>query len=215
MTKIKVCGMRDTANIQSLLTIQPDYIGFIFYEKSPRYAGEILDEELLKSFPKTVKRVGVFVNAHPDFVLRNVKKYALDLVQLHGDETPDVCRGLRNRGLSIIKAFQIDSEFNFSRLNNYKQPCDYFLFDTKSETFGGTGQAFDWELLKNYDNEKPFFLSGGISSAHADLVADLKGMNLHAIDLNSRFETSPGVKDVSKIKNFVSELKQLMQLSVS
>lgn len=196
MTKLKVCGMRNKENIQSLLDVQPDYMGFIFYEKSPRFVGEELDAELLKSLPRNVKKVGVFVNAHPDFILRNVKKYSLDLVQLHGNETPEVCRGLRSRGLTIIKAFSIGKDFNFARVNNYKSYCDYFLFDTKGDSYGGTGQAFNWEILKNYDNEKPFFLSGGISPVHVEMIAELKGLNIHAVDINSMFEEAPGLKNI-------------------
>ncbi len=203
--------MRESTNIELVLALQPDYMGFIFYEKSPRYVGETLDADLLKSFPKTTKKVGVFVNAHPDLILRNVKKYGLDLVQLHGTETPDVCRNLRNRGISIIKAFSIDEAFNFSRLNNYKLFCDYFLFDTKTETFGGSGKRFDWSLLKNYDNDKPFLLSGGIGPEHAEVISEMKGMNLHGVDLNSRFEMAPGLKDAERLKHFMQELKKPLQ----
>jgi phosphoribosylanthranilate isomerase len=212
MTKLKICGMRNSANIESLLTVQPDYMGFIFYEKSPRYAGEELDADLLKTFPKNVKKVGVFVNAHPDYILKNVKKYSLDLVQLHGSETPEICRGLRSRGLTIIKAFSIGEGFNFSRINNYKHFCDYFLFDTKGQTYGGTGQAFDWDVLKNYDNEKPFFLSGGISPVHVEMISELKGLNIHAIDINSHFEIAPGLKNVEKVKIFAGQLRQALQI---
>ncbi len=212
MTKLKVCGMRNKENIQSLLEVQPDYVGFIFYEKSPRFVGEELDADFLLSFPKSIKKVGVFVNAHPDFIFKNVKKYNLELVQLHGTETPEVCRGLRSRGLSIIKAFAIDNNFNFARLNNYKSFCDYFLFDTKSESYGGTGQAFNWDILKNYDNEKPFFLSGGISPVHVEMITEMKGMNMHAVDINSLFENEPGSKDVEKIKVFAKQLRQAFQV---
>jgi phosphoribosylanthranilate isomerase len=212
MTKLKVCGMRNKENIQSLLEIQPEYMGFIFYEKSPRFVGEELDADLLNSFPRSVKKVGVFVNAHPDFILKNVKKYGLDMVQLHGNETPEVCRGMRSRGLTIIKAFSIDQTFNFARLNNYKSFCDYFLFDTKGESYGGTGQAFNWEILKNYDNEKPFLLSGGISPVHVEMITELKEMNLHAIDINSLFEKEPGLKDIEKIKSFTRQLRHAFQV---
>jgi phosphoribosylanthranilate isomerase len=212
MTKLKVCGMRTKENIQSLLEVQPDYVGFIFYEKSPRFVGEELDAGLLHSFPRSIKKVGVFVNAHPDFILKNVKKYGLDMVQLHGNETPEFCKGLRSRGLSIIKAFSIDKEFNFARLNNYKNFCDYFLFDTKGESYGGTGKAFDWEMLKSYDNEKPFFLSGGISPDHTGMISELKAMNIHSVDINSLFEKEPGLKDVEMVKTFAKQLRQAIEM---
>lgn len=209
--KIKVCGMRESANIELVAALQPDYLGFIFYEKSPRYVGEELDAEQLKAFPRQIRKVGVFVNAHPDFILRMVRKYSLDLVQLHGTEAPEVCRNLRGRGISIIKAFSIDEGFNFSRLNNYKPFCDYFLFDTKGEGFGGNGTTFNWELLQKYDNDKPFFLSGGISPEHAPALHELRGLNIHAFDINSRFETKPGLKDVQKLKNFIQQIRKPLQ----
>lgn len=204
--------MRNKENIQSLLEIQPEYMGFIFYEKSPRFVGEELNADLLNSFPRSIKKVGVFVNAHPDFILRNVKKYGLEMVQLHGNETPEVCRGMRSRGLTIIKAFSIDQTFNFARLNNYKSFCDYFLFDTKGESYGGTGKAFNWEILKDYDNEKPFFLSGGIGPVHVEMITELKRMNLHAVDINSLFEKEPGLKDIEKVKSFARQLRQAFQV---
>jgi len=209
MLKIKVCGMRDSANIQAVLAGEPDLMGFIFYEKSPRNVGEELDAELLKSFPRTVQKVGVFVNAHPDLILRNVKKYNLDMVQLHGDEMPDVCRNVRNRGITVVKAFRMDGSFNFARLNNYKPHCDYFLFDTKGDAYGGNGVPFDWGLLRKYDNEKPYFLSGGISIENLDALVALKnqGLNIYGVDINSKFEISPGLKDASQVTAFMSTLR--------
>ena len=213
MTKIKVCGMRSRANIREILALEPDFMGFIFHEKSPRHVGEELDEELLKSFPNTTKKVGVFVNAHPDLILRNVKKYGFDLVQLHGDELPDVCRNIRNRGVSVIKAFAMDNQFNFSRLNNYKPHCDYFLFDTKGAAYGGNGTAFDWKILNNYDGEKPFFLSGGVGLDNLEdtILLAKQGLNLYGVDINSRVETEPGVKDALKVQEFMRKLKPVLQ----
>ncbi|MDJ1483212.1 phosphoribosylanthranilate isomerase [Cytophagaceae bacterium DM2B3-1] len=208
MLKIKVCGMRDSANIQSVLALDPDFMGFIFFEKSPRNVGEELDAELLKSFPKTTKKVGVFVNAHPDLILKNVKKYNLDIVQLHGEELPDVGKNIRNRGITVIKAFNLDENFNFARLNNYKPHCDYFLFDAKGAAQGGNGITFDWNLLQRYDNEKPFFLSGGLNIESLDAIVALKnkGLNLYGVDINSQFEVSPGIKNVEKVKEFIDKL---------
>lgn len=217
MLKIKVCGMRDSANIQLVAASEPDLLGFIFFEKSPRNVGEELDAELLKSFPRTIKKVGVFVNAHPDLILKNVKKYNLDMVQLHGDELPDVCRNVRNRGISVIKAFRVDENFNFSRLNNYKPHCDYFLFDTKGEAFGGNGLPFDWSLLQRYDNEKPFFLSGGLNLESLDAIVALKnqGLNLYGVDINSQFETSPGIKDVGKVQLFIQKVRAAFKETIA
>jgi phosphoribosylanthranilate isomerase len=203
--------MRESTNIQLVSALQPDYMGFIFYEKSPRFVGEELSPEQLQAFARHIRKVGVFVNAHPDFILRTIRKYHLDMVQLHGTETPDVCRNLRSRGISIIKAFSIDETFIFSRLNNYKQFCDYFLFDTKGASFGGNGTTFNWNLLRKYDNEKPFFLSGGIGPEHLEMMGELRGFNIHAFDVNSRFEITPGLKDVEKLKHFIQEIRKPLQ----
>ncbi len=204
MMKIKVCGMRDTANLAELLELKPDFIGFIFYDKSPRFVGEALDEEFVKNIPKPIKKVGVFVNANPDFILRNVKKYDLQFVQLHGHETPDFCRTLKMRGANIIKAFSVDENFNFATLNNYKPHCDFFLFDAKGTQPGGNGITFNWDVLKRYDNDKPFFLSGGLSLENIEDVSKLENA-IFGLDVNSKFETEPAIKDIEK-------LKQLMEM---
>lgn len=206
MVKLKVCGMREAVNIRQLLELDPQYMGFIFYEKSPRYVGEQLDVTLLLSIPKTTKKVGVFVNANFDFILKNVRKYGLDFVQLHGTETPEFCRNLKSKGINIIKAFAVDSSFNFMQLNNFKPYCDYFLFDTKGDNYGGNGQIFDWSLLLRYDNEKPFFLSGGIEVTSVEKLSEYNDLNIHAVDVNSKFEIEPGLKDIKQLKILKSRL---------
>ncbi|WP_234736279.1 phosphoribosylanthranilate isomerase [Tellurirhabdus bombi] len=205
--KVKVCGMRDSGNIQALISVAPDFIGFIFYDKSPRFVGEDLDENLLKAIPQRIKKVGVFVNTSPDFILRTMKKYNLQYAQLHGTETPDVCRNLRNRGVSIIKAFSVDDSFNFSMVNNYKPSCDFFLFDAKGESYGGNGTAFDWKILNRYDNDKPFFISGGIGLNNIDELENLKHLKVYGVDLNSKVELEPGVKDIEQIRAIIQKFK--------
>ncbi len=208
--RIKVCGMKEEENLQDLLELQPDYVGFIFYENSPRFMGETLDAEVIKNVPKDTKKVGVFVNASINQIVQVVKTYGLDFVQLHGDEMPDFCRSLQFKGINIIKAFRVDETFNFTQLNNYKPVCDYFLFDTKAAAYGGTGTAFDWSLLERYDNEKPFFLSGGIRLEDAETILDLKektGLRIHAVDINSKFETQPGLKNIEAVREFIQRLK--------
>lgn len=206
--RLKICGMRDAENIREVLALQPDYMGFIFYHKSSRFVGTELDEDLLKSFPKSTKKVGVFVNASQAYILDTVKKYSLDYVQLHGEELPDFCKNLKFKGVNIIKAFSVDSTFNFAKLHNYRPHCDFFLFDTKvGEQVGGTGQAFDWSLLSRYDNEKPFFLAGGVGLANAAQTLDLKQLRIHAIDVNSKFELEPGLKDIDKLSELIKILK--------
>ena len=206
--KVKVCGMRERANIEELIALRPSFIGFIFYEKSPRYVGEVLDEEFVKSIPRGINKVGVFVNASPDYILSVVRQYDLQYVQLHGSELPDFCRSIRQKGVNIIKAFLVDDHFNFAMLNNYKPYCDFFLFDTPGKHPGGNGASFNWQLLKRYDNEKPFFLSGGVSLDNIDEIMELsKSQRIYGVDINSKFETEPGVKDISQVKAFIQKLR--------
>lgn len=204
--RIKVCGMKDSENLLRLVELQPDYVGFIFHELSPRFAGDSLDPEAVRNLPRGVKKVGVFVNASIDQIVRTAKRYGLDYAQLHGDETPDFCRNLQFKGINIIKAFSIDADFNFTKLNNFKPHCDFFLFDAKGLNRGGNGRTFDWNLLRRYDNEKPFFLAGGIDLENAEQAAELTGLKLHALDVNSRFETAPGVKDLEKVRQLMEKV---------
>jgi phosphoribosylanthranilate isomerase len=199
--------MRDPENLNQVLELQPDYVGFIFYEASPRFVGESLDAEVIRGIPRWTKKVGVFVNASIDQIVKTVKRYGLDYAQLHGDETPDFCRNLQFKGVNIIKAFSVDANFNFTKLNNFKPHCDFFLFDTKGNQRGGTGETFDWTLLRRYDNEKPFFLAGGINLQNVDQLEELSGLRLHAIDVNSRFETAPGLKNPEKLRQLIEKVR--------
>lgn len=206
--KLKVCGMRESSNIQELIPLKPDFIGFIFYDKSPRYVGEGLDEELINSIPSSIKKVGVFVNSSPDYIMSMARQYDLQYVQLHGNELPDICRVLRQKGLNIIKAFSVDNAFNFAMLNNYKPFCDLFLFDTKGAKPGGNGVPFDWNILRRYDQEKPFLLSGGISLENIDQLIELtKSIRVYGIDINSCFELEPGLKDLAQIQKLIGKLR--------
>jgi phosphoribosylanthranilate isomerase len=206
--KLKVCGMRDSSNIQALVTLKPDFIGFIFYDKSPRFVGEKLDEREIKQIPASIKKVGVFVNASPDYIVNTAKQYDLQYVQLHGNELPDFCRILRQKGLNVIKAFSVNDSFNFAMLNNYKPFCDLFLFDTKGTQPGGNGVAFDWNILQKYDQQVPFLLSGGISLQNIDELMDLTvTIPVYGIDINSQFEIEPGLKDVSLIQKLVERIR--------
>ena len=195
--------MRNPQNITDIAALNPDYLGFIFYEKSKRYVGEDFDEAATYHLPKGIKKIGVFVNASMEYVLSKVEKYRLDLVQLHGEETPEFCRDLQMKNIKIIKVFSIGQTFNFARLEPYKPYCDYFLFDTKGKEKGGNGFTFNWDVLKDYDNEKPFFLSGGLNLENIGKVKELGDLNILAIDVNSGFETEPGLKDVESIKRLM------------
>lgn len=206
--KVKVCGMRDKANIRELVDLRPSFIGFIFYEKSPRYVGDALDDETIRAIPRGINKVGVFVNASPDYILSVVKQYDLQYVQLHGSELPDFCRSIRQKGVNIIKAFLVDEHFNFAMLNNYKPHCDFFLFDTPGKNPGGNGTAFDWSILAKYDNEKPFFLSGGIGIDNIDEVLLLnKTLPIYGVDINSKFEISPGLKNIGQVRAFIQKIR--------
>ncbi len=206
--KLKVCGMRESANIQELVALKPDFIGFIFYDKSPRYVGDILDAAVVRQIPSQIKKVGVFVNSNPDVIMGMVKQFDLQYVQLHGNELPDLCRILRHKGVNVIKAFSIDSTFNFATLNNYKPFCDLFLFDTKGAEAGGNGIPFDWTILKKYDQDKPFLLSGGISLENIQDVIELSStMPIYGIDVNSCFESAPGLKDLDQIQKLIASIR--------
>lgn len=204
--------MKNPQNIADIAALNPDYLGFIFYEKSKRYVGEDFDEATTYHLSteksgqaKGIKKIGVFVNASLEYVSSKVEKYDLDLVQLHGEESVDFCIDIQkmNPNVKIIKVFSIGQIFDFQQLEPYKPYCDYFLFDTKGKEEGGNGFAFNWEVLKDYDNEKPFFLSGGLSLENVDKVKELGDLNIVAIDVNSGFEVEPGLKDVEKVKRLI------------
>lgn len=202
---LKICGMREPDNILAVGELQPEFMGFIFYPQSPRFVTD--NFSLPIGLPSSVKKVGVFVNEEYEKILNMVTKYALDFVQLHGNEPEAFCSRLKEGGVSVIKAFSIDQHFTFKAMDSYKKVVDYFLFDAKGKFYGGNASTFDWNLLKQYDQEVPFFLSGGISPENIQEIAMLSGMNLYAVDINSGVEESPGVKDVKKIKEFLINLK--------
>ena len=193
--------MRDTSNIQDLLELDLDYMGFIFFEKSARNAEGIVSEDILQAFPSTTKKVGVFVNASKEFILAQHAKYNFQALQLHGSESPEFCASFPD--LEIIKAFGVDDGFDFKKLEPYKDLVDYFLFDTKTPLHGGSGLVFNWQKLKEYDQSKPFFLSGGLSADNIKEVLQYQDMNIHAVDVNSKFELEPGLKNIKLLKDSV------------
>lgn len=208
MIKVKVCGMRDRMNVRAVIAAGPDYLGFIFYPGSKRYVGDHPAKNLFQGIPVKIKKVGVFVNEVPENILERAKQFNLSFIQLHSSESPDLCRTIGSSGLKVIKAFGIGSDFDFEKLISYAPVCDYFLFDTQTERFGGTGLRFNWDLLDRYKLDVPFFLSGGISSEDAGIIRLLNHPLLHAADINSKFEISPGVKDPDKVKSFIQEIKR-------
>ncbi len=201
--------MRNQLNVEQLCCLPISYIGFIFYSKSPRFVGDDFAPSITQSIPPSIKKVGVFVNASHAYIEEKINKYELNCVQLHGCESPDFCAYFKKKNITTIKAFGIDEDFDFATLDSYDSSCDYFLFDTKSSAHGGTGQKFDWEILKKYNNTKPIFLSGGITIDDASTVKGLTWLNIQAIDINSKFERAPALKDIEQIKDFITRVNAL------
>jgi len=201
--KIKVCGMKDPENMRALAELPIDMMGMVFYEKSPRCVDE-RDAGKINALSMTIPKVGVFVDATKGTIVNKVKRFRLQLVQLHGHESPEFCKELRKSGIKIIKAFQIKMSEDLNVCLPYEDCCDYFLFDTPTSKYGGSGNKFDWEILSAYSGTTPFILSGGISPEDAEIVKHLDFPQLFAIDLNSRFEVAPGIKDIESIRRFLS-----------
>lgn len=206
--KLKVCGMKYEDNIRAIAELQPDYLGFIFYEKSKRnFVGTI------PQLPKGIKKTGVFVNSSVDEVADKIQIHGLTAVQLHGDESMDYIAQLKTKikDVEIIKVFGIKDAFDFSILDAYAALVDYFLFDTKGRERGGNGVKFDWSMLKKYHLEKPFLLSGGISPDDIEAIKEItqSGLPVYGVDINSKFEIEPGLKNTEAVKGFKTNLKDL------
>lgn len=221
--RIKICGMKyNTAEVAQL---QPDYLGFIFYEKSPRN----YDLNEIPSLTLGIKKVGVFVNADLDFVLEKINQFNFDGIQLHGNESPEYCEELKSRcqiehvtlslpkrnrdpklkTIELWKVFSIKDTFDFSILEDYEAVVDKFLFDTKGKEKGGNGYTFDWSVLKKYNSQKPFILSGGIGLEELAAVQELQatGLPLYAIDVNSKFEDKPGLKNIKELNKLMGSFE--------
>ncbi len=200
--------MKQSQNIQEVLNSGLDYMGFIHYPKSKRFVGEsFVVPELIQSNAK-VKSVAVMVNQPLEDLLVGEKFKQYDLLQLHGDESPEYCYKLKGAGYKIIKAFGINSSFDFEVLNEYESVIDYFLFDTKSDQYGGTGMQFSWSVLENYRLDKPYFLSGGISPDNITQIEQIK-VQPYCIDINSKFEIEPGLKDSKLVSEAIDQIKTL------
>ena len=204
--RLKVCGMRELENISALSELDPNYIGFIFWSESSRFVDKktpLLDKKIIKT--------GVFVDATFDYILAKIKDHQLDAVQLHGHESFSYCKVIKDYGLKVIKSFSIKNTFDFNTLEDYENSCDYYLFDTKGKLPGGNGFTFDWKILNEYPSQKPFFLSGGIGVDNLNEIKKLVKTKLpiHAIDVNSKFETAPGNKNIELLKKFKKEIDEL------
>ena len=207
--KLKICGLTEEQNIYNIIqAVKADYLGFIFYEHSSRFVKNQLTPETVKSLPDDLNKTGVFVNSSLADVLNVAEKYGLDTLQLHGDESPAFCANCKSRNYTIIKVFGVGETLNISLMNKYSEVCDYFLFDTAGRHKGGNGEKFDWKLLNDYNLDKPYFLSGGIAPEDVETIRSITAPGFCGIDINSRFEIKPGIKDVKKIEEFSNQLKK-------
>lgn len=203
--KIKVCGLKHEANYAAVTDLKPDYVGLIFYERSPRCMKNSLRPSMLSN--SNIKKTGVFVNSSPEEIKSMISEYNLDAIQLHGNESPAFCLQFKDR-IQVIKAFSIDAGFNFQQTAEYEHACDQFLFDTKGNLPGGNGNSFDWHKLREYDQYVPFFLSGGIGPDNITKALEVKNVYLYGFDINSLVESEPGVKDINKVKQVIQIIRK-------
>ena len=204
--KIKVCGLKDPENIKAITALGPDYMGFIFYGPSPRFVND-LPAELLNNIPASIYKTGVFVNEGVENINQQIDKYNFNTIQLHGDESPEFCNSLRNK-VTVLKAFGLHEDFDFALLNGYSDSVDFFLFDAKTAIHGGSGKTFDWSVLDNYQMDIPFFLSGGISLDNIEEIKNIDHPQFYGVDLNSKFETAPGIKNIEQLEKAFDIIKQ-------
>ncbi|EAS18706.1 putative N-(5'-phosphoribosyl)anthranilate isomerase, PRAI [Flavobacteria bacterium BBFL7] len=210
---IKVCGMRDIENINQLQELDIDFMGIIRYSKSKRYVDDLQKEKVAQ---QTMNKgtVGVYVNETLENILQDFIPLQLDVIQLHGNEDPAFAKALLEIDIKIFKAFQVTEEFNFDSLKEWEALATqyvgklFFLFDTATPNYGGSGKKFNWSILDSYKGEVPFLLSGGISDKDVDAIKELKHKMFLGVDLNSKFETEPGVKDIEMIKTFIEKLRK-------
>lgn len=193
--------MKYPDNIEQLNELPVDFMGMIFYDKSPRFVDNYINES---SFNK--QKVGVFVNADMDSILEKIKKYELNFVQLHGNESPEFCKEL-SKTMLVIKAFSVANISDLEKTKEYEGIADYFLFDTKTPDYGGSGKKFDWDILNHYNGDTPFFLSGGISLEDGGNIKAINHPKLYAVDLNSKFENEPGLKNIELLEQFIKTLR--------
>tara|TARA_B100001093_G_scaffold519368_1_gene608073 strand:- start:23028 stop:23648 length:621 start_codon:yes stop_codon:yes gene_type:complete len=202
--KLKVCGMKLENNISEISKLNPDFMGFIFWPKSKRF----FNEKSIRISDK-INKVGVFVNQDYDFIIDKINNFELDFVQLHGEEDYQFCKKIKTQ-CKLIKVFNIGADFDFEILNSFESVCDYFLFDTKGDSYGGNGIKFDWKLLKKYPSKKPFLLSGGIDLKDFTEILEIKELKipLVGIDINSKFEYEPGLKNIKKVEELLKKMKK-------
>jgi len=212
MLLIKVCGMKNRENIEALIKLKPDFIGYIFYPKSPRYVEPEIAHSLIERIPSDIKKVGVFVNSTTEEIIEKVISLRLDFAQLSGHESVAFVKKLNHANIPIIKAVHVDSEEDLNKSLEFSPYISKFLFDTKTDTYGGSGLKFDWNLLHAYKGETPFFLSGGIGPGETDDLLNFKHPFLDGVDINSKFETEPGLKNIELIHSFLQTIRGTHEL---
>jgi len=205
--KLKICGMRDPDNIRDVVALKPDFMGFILHSGSPRFVSSLSAGMIAGLREQGLVPVAVFVNEPIELMLHDVEIYGFTVVQLHGTELPETCSLLKDRGLTVIKALPVADPVDFKKAMVYENCCHYFLFDTKTSLFGGSGLSYDWNILQYYAGETPFFLSGGIGPDDAARLLSFTHPRLAGIDVNSRFESAPGFKQVDQLQAFIKALR--------
>ena len=205
--KIKICGLRDKENIKAVAALSPDYIGFIFYGLTPRFVGDFPIVNL-EGITSTIIKTAVFVNETAENIDALIDKYNFNAIQLHGNEGPELCALFKGR-VTVIKAFGLNEDFDFEQLYAYADHVDFFLLDTKTNIHGGSGLSFDWGILDKYELDIPFFLSGGLSLENLDEIKNITHPQFYGVDLNSRFETEPAMKDIKKLEKAFALIKQI------
>ncbi len=205
--KVKVCGMRDAENIKAVEALKPDFMGFIFYPRSPRCC-EGINLDVIASLPEEVEPVMVSVDMSEAEVTALARRYGFRTLQLHGHESPEMCFSLRSQGFKVIKAMGMRSAGSLENLREFTGAVDLFLLDTLTPSKGGSGKKFDWSIIEQYDLDEPFMLSGGIGPDDAEAILALDHPKFEGIDLNSRFETAPGVKDAELLRSFLSKIRK-------
>lgn len=203
---VKVCGMRDPSNVGAVAALRPDLMGFIFYDRSPRCARD-MSPEVVRSLPEEVTPVGLFVNASQDEILDICHRFGFATVQLHGSESPEMCRALREKGLGVIKALGVGESMDWETVRPYEGAVDMLVLDTKCDSHGGSGRKFGWHLLDSYSLSIPYLLSGGIGPEDIEAVMEARYPQMAGVDLNSRFETAPGIKDAAALDAFIGRFR--------
>jgi len=199
--------MTNLSNVKEICALAPDFLGYIFYSKSVRFVGTDPDPEMFSAVPETITRTAVFVNEYYERMVEIIGKFGIAAVQLHGMESPEICKSLRSRGLTVIKVVPGNQVGNDILLNKYNKVVDYFLFDTPVKSYGGGGRKFDWASLAQMKSTVPYFLSGGIRMEDADKLKSLESPGIYALDINSRFESEPGIKDPEMVKKFINDIR--------